>query len=153
MRPSPVINVQRNALALILIAALSSLSLGACNNSSNSGGGAGGADALFAVCEDPRSQACTREYLPVCARLGDGRLSTFANACTACANAAVEGHYPGACAAPAMTACTSPRPELCTADFNPVCGQRISGDTRTFGNACQACADISVIGHFQGQCP
>lgn len=135
------------------------LLLAACGDaSSGTGGGleAGNgvgksAKSQLSVCETPRSQACTREYVPVCGKLNNGDLNTFANACTACANEAVEGFYPSACATPDMKACQDPRPEVCTLDYRPVCGQ-LGGETKTFGNACMACGDSSVIGFFEGQC-
>jgi hypothetical protein len=49
------------------------------------------------ACEDPRPQICTADYDPVCGRLADGSYKTYANACSACGDAAVSGHRPGAC--------------------------------------------------------
>lgn len=48
-------------------------------------------------CEDPRPQICTANYDPVCGQLGDGSHKTYANGCSACGDAAVSGHRPGAC--------------------------------------------------------
>jgi hypothetical protein len=48
-------------------------------------------------CTDPRPQACTRDYVPVCGALKAGGVKTYSNACDACADAAVLGHRPGAC--------------------------------------------------------
>ena len=71
-------------------AILALASLGAC-------AGAGpGADGRL-VCADPRPQACTMDYRPVCATLADGSTATYANGCGACADAAVVAHRPGAC--------------------------------------------------------
>ena len=44
-------------------------------------------------------------------------------------------------------ACSDPRPEICTREYLPVCGTIGGGATRTYGNACEACADPAVIGH------
>lgn len=49
------------------------------------------------ACEDPRPQVCTANYDPVCGSLGEGSRKTYANACSACGDAAVSGHRPGAC--------------------------------------------------------
>ncbi|MFP6866611.1 MAG: Kazal-type serine protease inhibitor domain-containing protein, partial [Roseibacillus sp.] len=100
----------------------------------------------------PRPVFCTLELRPVCGC--DGR--TYGNACAA-ASAGVNIASEGACGAQAR--CTSnadcgatdycfsengcnspgicqPRPEICTLQFDPVCGC----DGQTYGNACQAAA-------------
>lgn len=115
--------------------------------------GANSAESVLSTCQNPRPQACTRDIRPVCAVLDNGQLSTYDNACTACATEAVAGHYPGTCAAPTMTACQDPRPQICTLDYRPVCGQLTNGETKTYGNACMACGDASVIGSFEGEYP
>lgn len=48
--------------------------------------------------------------------------------------------------------CRDPRPQLCTADYNPVCGVRGDGTEKTYSNACSACADPAVTGHRPGAC-
>lgn len=59
-------------------------------------------------CEDPRPEACTRDYRPVCALRDTGircvtipcpstEWKTYGNACDACSDADVIGHLPGAC--------------------------------------------------------
>ena len=70
-----------------------SLLMGAC---------AAGADKLMpavgtTMCEEPRSQACTRDYRPVCASLEDGSEKTYSNGCTACADAKVIVWVEGPC--------------------------------------------------------
>ena len=48
--------------------------------------------------------------------------------------------------------CPDERPEMCTMQFDPVCGI-LNDDTRkTFSNACSACANKLVIGYQQGEC-
>ncbi|MCG6939424.1 MAG: hypothetical protein LJE83_14790 [Gammaproteobacteria bacterium] len=49
------------------------------------------------LCEEPRPQICTREYNPVCAKLQDGSVKTYATACTSCADSKVKGYTTGAC--------------------------------------------------------
>ena len=51
-------------------------------------------------CPDPRPQACTMDYNPVCGVVGD-ETKTFANGCTACSEGKVKGFYLGACPSPA----------------------------------------------------
>lgn len=59
--------------------------------------------------------------------------------------------------------CVVPRPEVCTRDYRPVCGLRDTGircvtqpcdswETKTYGNACSACADGPVYGWKPGEC-
>ena len=49
------------------------------------------------MCEDPRPQVCTAIYDPVCALTADNSYKTYASACSACGDANVSGHRPGAC--------------------------------------------------------
>jgi len=50
------------------------------------------------LCEDPRPEICTREYMPVCGYLAEeDKWRTYANACEACADPQVEGWKPGSC--------------------------------------------------------
>ena len=63
---------------------------------------------VSAMCKDPRSQICTREYRPVCATRDTGvrcvttpcpstETVTKANVCTACADEKVVSYVMGAC--------------------------------------------------------
>jgi len=63
-----------------------------------------------------------------------------------------------------LTACSGPRSSMCTLDYRPVCGVLDTGvrcvaapcpstERRTFSNACSACAEKAVSGHFPGACP
>src|SRR5687768_10678856 len=55
------------------------------------------------------------------------------------------------------------RPEMCTREYRPVCGEVDTGvrcikapcpssQQRTFGNACSACADAKTIGYWPVSC-
>lgn len=50
------------------------------------------------------------------------------------------------------TACTEPRPEICTMQYDPVCGQMADGQRKTYANDCSACSDQLVLGHTPGAC-
>jgi hypothetical protein len=80
---------------LIVVATTSFLTI-ACSPEPRPREAASAGPALSA-CEDPRPQLCTLQYEPVCGHLGGDDHKTYANACAACANAAVSGHWPGAC--------------------------------------------------------
>ena len=56
-------------------------------------------------------------------------------------------------AAGKLTTCTEPRPQACTRDYVPVCGSAKEGAAKTYGNACEACADAAVVGWAPGECP
>ena len=49
------------------------------------------------MCTDPRPQACTREYVPVCGSAKEGAAKTYGNSCEACADASVVGWAAGEC--------------------------------------------------------
>ncbi len=62
-----------------------------------------------------------------------------------------------------LIACQNPRPEICTFEYNPVCGQGDTGircittpcpssEWRTYSNTCSACSDSSVAGYVPGAC-
>lgn len=50
------------------------------------------------------------------------------------------------------TVCMDPRPQLCTMDHRPVCGQHKDGSTQTYSNGCTACSDHSVTAYVEGEC-
>ena len=52
----------------------------------------------------------------------------------------------------ALTPCTEPRPQLCTMDYQPVCGQLKSGEFKTYSNGCNACTEPTVNGYRKGAC-
>jgi hypothetical protein len=51
-------------------------------------------------CAEPRPQACTMEYIPVCGHRYDGERKTYPNACSACSDSDVSGRDPGPCEEP-----------------------------------------------------
>ncbi len=55
-------------------------------------------------------------------------------------------------AAPGQVMCTEPRRTACTFDYRPVCGTKRDGTRQTYGNACTACADQTVVSHIPGPC-
>jgi hypothetical protein len=52
----------------------------------------------------------------------------------------------------AQNVCTDPRPQICTMDYRPVCGERNDGSLKTYSNGCNACSDRSVVGYVEGDC-
>ncbi len=50
------------------------------------------------------------------------------------------------------TVCTDPRPQVCTMDYRPVCGEQSNGSFKTYSNGCTACSDQAVIGYVEGEC-
>ena len=53
---------------------------------------------------------------------------------------------------PQKQICPEPRPELCTQQYEPVCGQFSSGVSKTYSNWCSACSDIAVESYVPGEC-
>ncbi|HZQ01510.1 MAG TPA: hypothetical protein VFB13_18335 [Reyranella sp.] len=49
--------------------------------------------------------------------------------------------------------CADPRPKVCTREYRPACGLRRDKTSRTYGNACSACADPEVVTQAAGACP
>ena len=52
----------------------------------------------------------------------------------------------------ASTACTEPRPLVCTMQFLPTCAVLAAGGRKEFASPCTACADKSVTGYVTGPC-
>jgi hypothetical protein len=50
------------------------------------------------------------------------------------------------------TACAAARPQVCTMEYMPVCGQLIEGGERDYSSACNACADDAVASYAPGAC-
>ena len=51
-----------------------------------------------------------------------------------------------------ITACTDPRPQMCTMEYDPVCGVRSDGSEMTYSTGCVACSDANVTGYRPGEC-
>jgi hypothetical protein len=49
------------------------------------------------ACASPRPQMCTQDFRPACGLRRDGTRKTYSNACSACADTAVESQAAGAC--------------------------------------------------------
>jgi hypothetical protein len=48
--------------------------------------------------------------------------------------------------------CPELRPEMCTMDYNPVCGNLADGTVKTYSNGCNACSDPSVTSYNLLEC-
>ena len=110
--------------------------------------------------EQKAAEICTLEYMPVCGN--DDQ--TYGNKCQACASEAVEYWMAGECQPKGgklkAIDCTEPRPEACTREYIPVCGQvQVECITapcdqvmQTFGNKCEACSNERTISYTEGAC-
>ncbi|TGD75739.1 hypothetical protein E4634_02345 [Mangrovimicrobium sediminis] len=49
-------------------------------------------------------------------------------------------------------ACTEPRPQVCTMEYDPVCAELATGGTTEASSPCNACARDDVVGYSRGQC-
>ncbi len=133
------------------------LEIGQCNVADASG-----------VCQ-PQPTACTREYRPVCGC--DAK--TYGNSCAAAAAGISIDHEgecvqqkscggisgiecetgnfceftEGHCGAADQSGQCKPRPEVCTLEYDPVCGC----DSKTYSTACNAAAAGISINH-RGEC-
>ena len=48
--------------------------------------------------------------------------------------------------------CSEPRPEVCTREYDPVCGYKSDRESKTYSNGCSACAEKEIIGFTNGEC-
>lgn len=51
-----------------------------------------------------------------------------------------------------LVLCSSPRPQVCTMEYNPVCAQLDGGGVGVYSSPCNACADDNVGGYLPGVC-
>lgn len=99
-----------------------------------------------------------------CAAAGNPIMESYPRQCRADGRTFVEEINDSAVlGAPELVQCGAERPEACTLDYNPVCALRDNGircfttpcqsfDAVTMGNACSACSDAAVFGHYPGSC-
>ena len=52
-----------------------------------------------------------------------------------------------------VTQCETPRPQVCTMEYAPVCGQLSGGGSKEFASGCNACGNENVEGYLPGPCP
>lgn len=50
------------------------------------------------------------------------------------------------------TACSEPRPQVCTMEWAPVCATTLAGASKQYASSCNACADDQVTGYRNGEC-
>ena len=50
------------------------------------------------------------------------------------------------------TFCHDPRPQVCTTDYTPVCGNLKDGTSKTYPNDCTACSAATVDSFSPGEC-
>ena len=48
--------------------------------------------------------------------------------------------------------CIEPRPEVCTREYDPVCGYKSDETSKTYSNGCSACSEKEIIGYKNGEC-
>jgi hypothetical protein len=49
------------------------------------------------LCKNPRPQACTMEYDPVCGHTENGKSASYSSACTACSDSKIIAYTAGDC--------------------------------------------------------
>lgn len=58
-------------------------------------------------------------------------------------------HEPGALD---LILCEEPRPQICTQEYDPVCGMLKDGGVKTGSTGCTSCSDHEVVGYKMGAC-
>lgn len=48
--------------------------------------------------------------------------------------------------------CEDPRPQVCTREYDPVCGTLKNGSAVTGSTGCTSCSDPDVVGYKMGAC-
>ncbi len=77
-------------------------------------------------------------------------LSLLSIACATTADEKIEfNNEPGALD---LILCEEPRPQVCTREYNPVCGTLQDGSTKTGSTGCTSCSDPEVVGYNMGVC-
>lgn len=54
-------------------------------------------ETLDTMCSEPRPEACTMEYVPVCGYKLDGTYKTYSNGCSACTDKEIIGYKNDEC--------------------------------------------------------
>ena len=57
-----------------------------------------------------------------------------------------------ASAPPDLVLCEDPRPQICTAIYDPVCALTADNSYKTYASDCSACGDANVSGYIPGAC-
>jgi len=50
------------------------------------------------------------------------------------------------------TQCSQPRPQVCTMEYDPVCGELSGGGREDYSSPCNACAHDAVAAYRPGGC-
>jgi hypothetical protein len=53
---------------------------------------------------------------------------------------------------PDLVVCEEPRPQICTAIYDPVCALTADNSYKTYASDCSACGDANVSGYRPGAC-
>ncbi len=127
----------------------------------------------FKKCPSDRLISCPVASEPVCGRSGETEslydYEDYANPCVACSmSSPANGYFAGSCPGnnlvskakdPAVLyACPETRFEVCTKEYDPVCGRLVGTTTdvagyRDYPNPCVACSkDNNAIGYYVGTC-
>ncbi len=48
--------------------------------------------------------------------------------------------------------CPEERPQMCTMQYDPVCGLHADGSSKTYSSGCTACSHAEVLGYNPGEC-
>ncbi|VAW60449.1 hypothetical protein MNBD_GAMMA08-2100 [hydrothermal vent metagenome] len=51
-----------------------------------------------------------------------------------------------------LTKCKTPKSQICTREYKPVCGYEVDGNYKTFSNACTACSNAKIVSYAEGAC-
>lgn len=136
-------------------------------------GKANASNGVFHACQLERLESCTEAAKPVCGRAGSYPSTydskDYYNPCVACSKSSPAlGYYLGTCLAGNHTEkaktpenlydCPSVRYEVCTQEYDPVCGRIVDGSSSAsyfsdFANPCVACSTASnAIAYYVGTC-
>jgi len=71
---------------------------------------------------------------------------------TSCADTANKENAAKQANTKVFTACSEPRPQLCTSEYNPACAKLKDSSMKTYATGCTACSDQNVSGYYPGAC-